>query len=177
MNIQKNVLYKFFAVIFVICLVFFSVAKAQKTSNEVETKVKNLLEQLTLDEKISLISGTGFDTVEIKRLGIPALHMTDGPVGVRIGPATSFPSGIAFAATFDPKIIYSVGKAIAQEAKAKDFNVLLGPAMDIQRVPYAGRNFESYGEDPFLAAQMAVGYIRRNSDGKCRRRRQTFRRE
>ena len=160
MNIQKNVLYKFFAVIFAICLVFFSAANAQKTNPQIETKVKNLLEQLTLDEKISLISGTGFDTVEIKRLGIPALHMTDGPVGVRIGPATSFPSGMALAATFDPNVTYAVGKAIAEEAKAKGFNVLLGPAVDIQRVPFAGRNFESYGEDPFLASHLSVGYIK-----------------
>lgn len=160
MNIQKNVLHKFLVVIFTINFVFFLSANAQKINSQIETKVEILLKQLTLEEKISLIAGTGFDTVEIKRLGISAFHMTDGPVGIRIGPATSFPSGIALAATFNPKIIYSVGKAIAQEAKAKNFNVLLGPAMDIQRVPHAGRNFESYGEDPFLAAQMAVNYIK-----------------
>ncbi|HTH37146.1 MAG TPA: glycoside hydrolase family 3 C-terminal domain-containing protein, partial [Pyrinomonadaceae bacterium] len=60
----------------------------------------------------------------------------------------------------DPKILFGVGKAIAREAKAKGFNVLLGPAADIQRVPFAGRNFESYGEDPFLASRMTVEYIR-----------------
>ncbi len=159
MNIKKNVLCKLLVLICSFAFVFSAAIYAQKTSNETEAKIENLLKQLTLDEKILLIAGTGFDTVEIKRLGIPAFHMTDGPVGVRIAPATSFPSGIGLAATFDPKIIYAVGKAIAQEAKAKNFNVLLGPAMDIQRVPQAGRNFESYGEDPFLASEMAVSYI------------------
>ena len=67
---------------------------------------------------------------------------------------------MALAATFDPTIVNRVGKAIAREAKAKGFNVLLAPAVDIQRVPLAGRGFESYGEDPFLNARMSVEYIR-----------------
>ncbi len=125
-----------------------------------EARIDDLIRQLTLDEKISLIAGTGFDTVAIKRLGIPSLNMTDGPAGIRMGPATSFPSGMALAATFDPAIVNRVGKAIAREAKAKGFNVLLGPAVDVQRVPLAGRSFESYGEDPFLNARMGVAYIR-----------------
>jgi beta-glucosidase len=136
-------------------------AFAQRASDDevVDERVRKLLTQMTLEEKLNLIAGTGFDTVEVKRLGIPALHMTDGPAGIREGQATSFPSGIALAATFDPKIIYDVGKAIAQEAKAKGKNVLLGPCVNIQRNPFGGRNFESFGEDPYLAARMAVGYI------------------
>lgn len=86
---------------------------------ENETKINELIRQLTLDEKISLIAGTGFDTVVIKRLGVPSLHMTDGPAGVRIGLATSFPSGMALGVTFEPAIVDWVGKAIAREAKAK----------------------------------------------------------
>jgi beta-glucosidase len=125
----------------------------------VEARSNDLLGRMTLDEKISLLSGTGFDTVEIKRLGIPALHMTDGPAGVRSGQATSFPSPVALAATFDPKMVYAVAKAIAQEAKAKGKNVLLAPCVNIQRTPFGGRNFESFGEDPFLAARTAVAYI------------------
>lgn len=160
MNISKNVLCKFSVFILLANFTCFSTGNAQKDDPAIESKVSNLLKQLTLDEKISLIAGTGFDTVEIKRLGIPALHMTDGPAGVRIAPATSFPSGMALAATFDPKMTFAVGKAIAEEAKAKGFNVLLGPAADIQRVPHAGRNFESYGEDPYLASRMSVGYVK-----------------
>jgi beta-glucosidase len=137
-------------------------ANAQKISvpnPETEKKIASLIKQLTLDEKISLIAGTGFDTVPIPRLGIPALKMTDGPVGVRQAPATSFPSSIALAASFDPELIRQVAQAIAQETKAKGKNVLLGPCVNIQRTPLAGRNFESFGEDPFLAAAMSVAYI------------------
>ena len=94
MSIIKNVLFKFSVFILLANFICLSAIYAQKTNSEIETKVENLLKQLTLEEKISLIAGTGFDTVEIKRLGIPALNMTDGPVGVRIAPATSFPSGM-----------------------------------------------------------------------------------
>lgn len=131
-----------------------------KKTQETEKKVEELLRKLTLDEKLSMLAGTGFDTVPILRLGIPALKMTDGPVGVRQAPATSFPSSIALASSFDTKLIKKVAKAIAQETKAKDKNVLLGPCVNIQRTPFAGRNFESFGEDPFLAAQMSVFYIK-----------------
>lgn len=131
-----------------------------KNNDEIEEKVQKLLSQLTLDEKILLLAGTGFDTVPIERLGIPALKMTDGPAGIRNAPATSFPSGSALAASFDPKIVYAVGQAIAQEAKAKGKNVLLAPCVNIQRVPLWGRNFECFGEDPFLSGQMAVAYIK-----------------
>jgi len=115
---------------------------------------------MTLDEKLSLLSGTGFDTAAVPRLGIPALRMTDGPAGIRTGPATSFPAGVALAASFDPALVGRVGAAIAREAKAQGKNVLLAPCVNIQRAPHAGRNFESFGEDPFLAARVAVGYVR-----------------
>ncbi|HQU84373.1 MAG TPA: glycoside hydrolase family 3 C-terminal domain-containing protein [Pyrinomonadaceae bacterium] len=144
---------------FVLTFVFFASLTAQ-TNSQTEKKVEELLQKLTLDEKISMLAGTGFDTVPIPRLGIPALKMTDGPVGVRQAPATSFPSSIALAASFDTELIGNVAKAIAQETKAKDKNVLLGPCVNIQRTPFAGRNFESFGEDPFLAAQMSVAYIK-----------------
>ncbi|HRH43967.1 MAG TPA: glycoside hydrolase family 3 C-terminal domain-containing protein [Pyrinomonadaceae bacterium] len=133
---------------------------AQKSNLQMEQKIENLLKQLTLEEKVSLIAGTGFDTVPILRLGIPSLKMTDGPVGVRQAPATSFPSSIALAASFDTELIKKVAQAIAQETKAKGKNVLLGPCVNIQRTPFGGRNFESFGEDPYLAAQMAVAYIK-----------------
>jgi beta-glucosidase len=129
-------------------------------SPALEARVEELLSRLTLDEKLSLLAGTGFDTGSIPRLGIPALHMTDGPAGIRTGPATSFPAGVALAATFDPALVERVGAAIAREAKAQGKNVLLAPCVNIQRAPHAGRNFESFGEDPFLAARVAVGYVR-----------------
>ena len=125
-----------------------------------EARVEDLLSRMTLDEKLSLLAGTGFDTAPVPRLNIPALHMTDGPAGIRTGPATSFPAGIALAASFDPALVEEVGAAIAREAKAQGKNVLLGPCVNIQRAPHAGRNFESFGEDPFLAARMSVAYTR-----------------
>ncbi len=130
------------------------------TSSGVDARVEDLLSRMTLDEKLSLLSGTGFDTVSIPRLGIPALHMTDGPAGIRTGPATSFPAGVALAASFDPDLVEQVGAAIAREAKAQGKNVLLAPCVNIQRAPQAGRNFENFGEDPFLAARIAVGYVK-----------------
>src|SRR5215203_4672189 len=140
-----------------------ALANAQKNlskNQETEKIIEKRLGELSLDEKISLISGTGFDTVPIPRLGITSLKMTDGPVGVRQAPATSFPSSIALAASFDTELIRKVARAIAQETKAKGKNVLLGPCVNIQRTPFAGRNFESFGEDPFLAAAMSVAYIK-----------------
>jgi beta-glucosidase len=125
-----------------------------------EARVEELLSRMTLEEKLTLLSGTGFDTVPVPRLGIPALHMTDGPAGIRTGPATSFPAGVALAASFDPVLVEQVGAAIAREAKAQGKNVLLAPCVNIQRSPHAGRNFESFGEDPLLAARMSVAYTR-----------------
>jgi beta-glucosidase len=127
---------------------------------DVESRVEELVSQMTLEEKADMLSGTGFDSKPLPRLGIPAMKMTDGPLGVRNGKSTAFPAGVALAATWDPDLIGQAGKAIARETKAKGLNVLLGPCVNIHRVPHGGRNFESYGEDPFLAARMAVSYIR-----------------
>ncbi len=143
-------------------LVFVSAATAggpRAPSPVVEARVEGLLSRMTLEEKLSMLAGTGFDTAPVPRLGIPALRMTDGPAGIRTGPATSFPAGVALAASFDPALVERVGAAIAREAKAQGKNVLLAPCVNIQRAPHAGRNFESFGEDPFLAARIAVGYI------------------
>jgi beta-glucosidase len=128
----------------------------------VEQRVNDLVSRLTLQEKIDLLSGgaSGFDTKRNVRLGIPALHMTDGPVGVRWGKSTAFPSGVAMAATWDTVLIRQIGSALGREAKAHGRNVLLGPCVNIQRVPYGGRNFESFSEDPYLVSRMTVSYIK-----------------
>ena len=160
MSIAENVLSKISAFIILANFVCLFTVFAQRADSNIETKVENLLKQLTLDEKISMIAGMGFDTVPIPRLGIPSLKMTDGPAGVRSAPASSFPSGAALAASFDPKIVHAIGRAIAEETKAKGKNVLLAPCVNIERVPLWGRNFECFGEDPFLAAQMSVAYIK-----------------
>lgn len=126
---------------------------------DLEKRIVDLLSKLTLEEKVSLMGGTGFDTKAIPRLGIPTLRMTDGPLGVRTGRATAFPASIALAASWDTALVHRVGAALGRETKAKDKNVLLAPCVNIHRVPHGGRNFESFGEDPFVAARMSVAYI------------------
>lgn len=143
----------------------------------VEQRVQDLLARMTLEEKVDMLSGTGFESKPNSRLGIPAIRMTDGPQGVRIKvwseqdgsaettnslpvPATAFPSGAALAATWNPDLIERVGRALGQEARALNKDMLLAPCVNIQRKPQGGRNFESYGEDPYLASQMAVAFIK-----------------
>ncbi len=129
--------------------------------NDVEARVEGLLQKMTLEEKIDLLSGRrGFYTFPIDRLGIPALKMSDGPMGVRnYGPSTVFPAGIGLAATWDTAMAKRVGAGMAQDARARGVNILLGPAINIYRVPVNGRNFEYYGEDPFLAGETAASFI------------------
>jgi len=132
------------------------------SSKLVEDRVNDLLDKMTLDEKLSLLGGdtSGFDTKEIKRLGIPAIHVTDGPLGVRNGKATSFPAGVAVAASWDTTLIHDLAVAMAHETKAKGLDYLLGPCVCIHRYPFGGRNFESYSEDPYLTARLAVNWVK-----------------
>ncbi len=129
-------------------------------SNNIELRIEELLNQMTLEEKINLLGGTGFETKPIERLGIPSLKMCDGPLGVVRGQATAFPSGILMGATWNPEIIYKLGSAIAKEVKAKERHVILGPCVNIARLPMGGRNFESFGEDPYLTSRITVDYIK-----------------
>ena len=124
-------------------------------------RVADIMARLTLDEKLVLISGQGFESQGIARLGIPDLRMADGPNGVRWGKTgTAYPVAIAAAATWDPDLMKTLGRALALDVKAKERDVLLAPCVNISRVPQNGRNFECFGEDPYLAAQIAVPYIR-----------------
>ncbi len=125
-----------------------------------DPRIERLLSQLTLEEKISLLGGTGFETKAIPRLGIPTLNMTDGPVGVRWDKSSAFPVSIMMAASWDPGLIQKLGTALGQEAKARGRHMLLGPCVNIHRQPFGGRNFESFGEDPYLAARMAASYVK-----------------
>jgi beta-glucosidase len=137
------------------------------TSSSVNTPIENLLRQMTLQEKVSLLAGTNmWYTVPVERLGIPSLKMTDGPNGARgagslIGgvKTAAFPAGISLASTWNTELVERVGQALAHEAKAKGAQVLLGPTVNIQRSPLGGRNFECFSEDPYLSARLAVAYI------------------
>jgi len=131
----------------------------QNSKLPVDQRVEDLLKRMTLEEKIDMLGGTGFATKPNARLGIPELRMTDGPLGVRIDKSTAFPSGINLAASWNPQIVEAVGHALGREVKAHDAHVLLAPCVNIARIPNGGRNFESYGEDPFLTSRMTVAYI------------------
>ena len=128
----------------------------------VERRVDSLLGQMTLEEKIDLLGGVdGFFIRGISRLSIPRLKMADGPMGVRnFGPATAMAGGIGLASTWNPTLAARVGSEIGRDARAKGVHFLLGPGVNIYRAPMNGRNFEYFGEDPFLASRIAVGYIK-----------------
>jgi beta-glucosidase len=128
--------------------------------------IDTLLAALTLDEKVALLAGADeWTTVPIPRLGIPALKVSDGPNGARgadrnHGPTSAlFPVGIALAATWNVDLALRLGEALAEEAKSKGAHILLAPTVNIVRSPLAGRNFETYGEDPTLTGRLATAYI------------------
>jgi beta-glucosidase len=129
--------------------------------------VEELLSQMTLQEKVSLLAGTNdWYTVPVERLGIPSLKMTDGPNGARGAggfisgvKAACFPAEISLASTWNIDLLERVGQALAREAHMKGSQVLLAPTVNIQRSPLGGRNFECFSEDPYLSARLAVAYI------------------
>ena len=129
--------------------------------NSVE-KARNLVSQMTLWEKCMLISGKkgGFHTFEIARLGIPSIRMADGPQGIRNKTKSTFyPCGISLAATWNPAVSQEVGRGLGLDCKARGVDILLGPGVNIYRSAHCGRNFEYYGEDPFLSSEIACSYI------------------
>ncbi|MGZ4814669.1 MAG: beta-glucosidase H [Terriglobales bacterium] len=128
---------------------------------DVERRVNEILGKMTLEQKIDYIGGyKDFYVRPMPDLGLPALKMADGPIGVRnYGPSTTFAGGIALAASWNPELARQVGTMIAHDARARGVHFMLGPGVNIYRAPMNARNFEYFGEDPFLAAQTAVGYI------------------
>ena len=129
-------------------------------------RIEELLKQMTLEEKVSMVSGSGpWHSTGIERLGIPPIKVTDGPNGARGdgisgAAATCFPVGSALAATWDTELIQQVGKTLGVEAKSKSSQVLLGPTINIHRVPLGGRHFECYSEDPYLTGRLAVAFTK-----------------
>jgi beta-glucosidase len=152
-------------------------APYKNPATPIDQRVQDLLGRMTTEEKAAMLSGSGWmESAPIERLGIPAIKMADGPMGVRAWSgssaitnaskgttqvlATSFPSGVAMAATWDTELVQREGQAIGQEVKALGRDMILGPTVNINRVPLWGRNFEGYGEDPYLAARLGVAYIK-----------------
>lgn len=130
----------------------------------IESRVAQVLSQMTIDEKISMVHGaagsayTGYIPGD-SRLCIPALKMQDGPVGVRMNDTTQLPSAANLAASFDTSLAQSYGAVIGAEDKTKGVDVDLGPTVNIVRDPRWGRAFESYSEDPFLTGQIGAADI------------------
>ena len=154
--------------------------------------IDEILRAMTLEEKAQLLVGDGNigfvgsgamlghqsrrvagaagQTVAIKRLGIPATVLTDGPAGVHIDPkrqgtdqtfyATGFPVGTCLASTWNPQLVYSVGQAIGNETLEYGCDVVLGPGLNIQRNPLGGRNFEYYSEDPLVTGIIGTAMVR-----------------
>lgn len=139
-----------------------------------EEEISNLVRKLTLEEKVGMLHGNSkFTTGGVKRLGIPELTMTDGPLGIREEIsrdtwqprgwtndfATFYPAGGAVAATWNPDMAYTFGKSIGEEARDRNKDVLLAPAFNIIRTPLGGRTYEYFTEDPFLNKKLAVPYV------------------
>jgi len=135
------------------CALTFSQAP-KPDSPEIEKRVDAILGKMTLEQKIDLIGGINiFDVRGYLELGIPTLRTADGPVGVRNdGPATTMAGGISLASTWDAALAEKVGQQIGRDARAKGKHFLLGPGVNIYRSPLNGRNFEYFGEDPFLGS-------------------------
>ena len=153
---------RIFAVAFILLVVVpFGLTQSAPSKADIEKRVDSLLSQMTLDEKIEMIGGINdFFTHPIPRLGIPSLKMSDGPMGVHdYGLTTAYPAGIAVAASWDVDLAKRFGVAMGQDARARGVHFILGPGMNIYRAPMNGRNFEYFGEDPFLASRMAVAVI------------------
>ena len=136
-----------------------------------EHHIKELISQLTLEEKAGLCSGADhWHTKAVERLGIPAVKFSDGPHGVRAEdphadrpytfiPTICFPAACATAASFDVEALEQMGRALGRECQAVEVDTLLGPAVNIKRSPVCGRNFEYFSEDPYLTGKLASAYI------------------
>ncbi len=128
----------------------------------VEDRVESMLSSMTLSEKLEYIGGVeSFYIRSVPRLELPKIKMSDGPVGVRTwGQTTAYPTGILDAATWDTDLIEQLGEHLGMDARARGVHILLAPGVNIYRAPMCGRNFEYFGEDPYLAAQMATAYVK-----------------
>ena len=137
-------------------------------------KHQDILDQLTLEQKVALLSGRDvWSTYPFPQAGVPSMFLSDGPHGVRkqlgegdhLGlnasqPSTCFPTAAGIANSWDPELATQAGRIIGKEAACLQVNVLLGPGLNIKRSPLGGRNFEYYSEDPYLSGKMAAAFIR-----------------
>ncbi len=160
----------------VAALAFSTLTFAQTQKNPLlrhEAEITEIIKGMSLEEKVNMLHGKNmFSSAGIERLGIADLEYADGPFGIReemephswrglgweTDKATFFPTGSALAATWSREVAYAYGKAMAAEARLRGKDMILGPAMNIQRVPTGGRTYEYLSEDPILSGLLAVGY-------------------
>jgi len=143
-------------------------------THQYDKSIDSLINVMTLEEKVGMLHGTSmFTTAGVERLGIPELKMADGPLGVREeisrsswAPAgldndfaTYYPAGAGLSATWNPEMAHLFGNSVGEEARARDKDVLLSPAINIIRTPLGGRTYEYFTEDPFLNKKLAVPFI------------------
>lgn len=136
----------------------------------VEERTDDLVERMTLEEKIDLLAGyQDFYLHPCERLGIPAFKMADGPLGVASwgiwGRATAFPSSLSVAASWNRELAARTGSIYAEEWRARGLHFMLAPGVNIYRASKGARNFEYFGEDPYLTSEMIVPFIRAVQDG------------
>ncbi len=144
-----------------------------------EPQIESIIKQMTLEEKIAMLHGKNmFSSAGIPRLGIADVEYADGPFGIReemephswnsahltTDSATFFPTGSALAATWSPEWAYAYGKGMSREARLRGKDMILGPAINIQRIPTGGRTYEYLSEDPLLSGMLAVVYTRGSQD-------------
>ena len=144
-----------------------------------ETEIDNIIRSMTLEEKIDMLHGKNmFSSAGIPRLGIADVEYADGPFGIReemephswnsahltTDSATFFPTGSALAATWSTECAYAYGRGMSREARLRGKDMILGPAINIQRIPTGGRTYEYLSEDPILSGMLAVAYTRGAQD-------------
>ncbi len=133
----------------------------KNSKNDVETRVKDLLSRMTQKEKVDIVGGDNFKSKRNVRLDIPVMAMTDGPLGPNTKhQSTNYSAMINLAATFDTDLMLNIAQQMGEETRIMGRNMLLGPCINIARVPQGGRTFEGFGEDPYLVSRMVVPYVK-----------------
>ncbi len=175
---MKRLLYIAAAFAFIACCNSVQNMSPQDRLTINDEKINEIIAQMTLEEKVEMLhSKTNMSSEGVPRLGIQDVKYTDGPFGIReengdgfrslgwtLDSATYFPTGSALAATWSPELAYKNGKAMGHEARLRGKDIILGPAINIQRLPVGGRTYEYLSEDPVLSARLAVEYTKGSQD-------------
>ena len=155
--------------------IVFSVPSQAQALFSNEAKINSIISQMTLEEKVDMLHGKHmFSSAGVERLGIADIEYADGPFGIReemepnswkslnlsTDSATFFPTGSALAATWSPEMAYAYGRGMGIEARLRGKDMILGPAINIQRIPTGGRTYEYFSEDPLLSGFLAVAYTK-----------------